>query len=79
MPVLTRLIAEAKVLAGGIPQCSVLGHAWLSVGGRNCGCELGGCSVPVYKCESCDNYDYGENPEANEIREACLVEATDAG
>jgi hypothetical protein len=60
---LARLIAEAKVLAGGEHQCVVLGHIWKSIGGRACpfgdGC---GQSQAVHECESCGTIDYGENP-----------------
>lgn len=58
---LTRLIAEATVLAGGEHQCAVLGHRWKSIGGRACpfgeGC---GHSQAVHECESCGDVDYGE-------------------
>lgn len=71
---IARLIAEAKVLAGGDHPCHVLGHKWEFYGGRNCGCEGGGCSVPVYRCSVCEDYDYGENAEAAEIRARCVAE-----
>lgn len=70
-----RLIAEASVLAGAPHHCSVLGHRWRHMGGRNCGCEnldadgerwTGRCSVPVYECEACGDCDYGDNAEARE-------------
>lgn len=68
---LQRLIAEAQVLAGGRHPCDVLGHKWLHRGGMNCGCESGACSVPVHECDGCGDCDYGDNPEAEEIRNHC--------
>jgi hypothetical protein len=71
---LDRLIAEASVLAGGDHPCAVLGHAWVHIGGRWCGCEnteSRGCSVPVSECEACGDCDYGDNEEADEIRATC--------
>lgn len=69
---LNALIAEATSLAGGEHDCFVLGHRWKFVGGRSCGCEdRGGCSVPVYRCEGCGDYDYGNNQEADEVRRLC--------
>ena len=67
---LERLAAEAVVLAGGEHPCGVLGHKWVFVGGANCGCEDGGCSVPVHECH-CGDCDYGDNAEADEIRKRC--------
>lgn len=61
---LTRLIAEASVLAGGAHPCAVLGHKWVSIGGRRC--PYAGeyaepnCSQTVYQCSACDVTDYGE-------------------
>lgn len=66
-----RLIAEAKVLAGGQHRCSILGHNWIHVGGTSCGCEVDGCSIPVYECKFCGDSDYGENQESVEIRNNC--------
>jgi len=60
---LTRLVAEAEVLAGGKHQCAVLGHKWESRGGRSCpNSDQDGewCSMPVYQCDSCGAWDYGE-------------------
>ena len=42
-------------------------------GGRNCGCDDGGCSVPVYVCTRCGDSDYGDNPEAAERRADCAA------
>ena len=63
MTALCRLIAEARVLAGGDHQCAVLGHVWKSIGGRPCPFHEHGCdSQAVHECESCGAIDYGENP-----------------
>ena len=66
---LTRLIAEAAVLAGGKHPCAILGHRW-----RFIGCaprETNGCwySVPVHECDACGDCDYGDNDEADEAEE----------
>ena len=68
---LTRLIAEASVLAGGAHPCGVLGHKWVFSGGANCGCDDGSFSIPVYECASCGDFDYGDNEEATEMRAKC--------
>jgi hypothetical protein len=61
---LSRLLAEAQVLAGGEHQCAVLGHVWQSEGGRQCPRATDDheprCSQTVYVCGSCDLEDYGE-------------------
>jgi hypothetical protein len=62
---LSTLIAEATVLAGGEHPCAVLGHRWKSIGGRQCPRAIEGeheppCSQTVYECESCGDTDYGE-------------------
>jgi hypothetical protein len=69
---LDRLVAEAVVLAGGEHPCAILGHKWSFVGGANCGCVEGCCSVPVHHCTNCGEYDYGHNAEAEEKRADCL-------
>lgn len=69
--VLERLAAEAVMLAGGDHPCAILDHRWKFVGGRNCGCPDGGCSIPVHECESCGDCDYGENAEADAIIAEC--------
>lgn len=71
MTLLDRLIAEASVLAGGDHPCAVLGHKWEFTGCANCGCDCGGCSVPVHHCIACGVCDYGDNAEADDIREEC--------
>lgn len=68
---LSRLIAEASVLAGGDHPCHILGHKWKFYGGANCGCPDGWCSVSVHKCAACGDCDYGDNDEANEKRAYC--------
>lgn len=54
--------------------CKEVGHRWKSIGGANCGCKGGNCSVPVYECTVCKDCDYGENAEAAEKRKACAEE-----
>lgn len=54
-------------------------HRWKSVGGANCGCEGGNCSVPVHECEDCGDCDYGDNTEANEKRAGCAQSMRDFG
>jgi hypothetical protein len=69
---LDQLIAEATVLAGGEHPCAVLGHRWKFLGGANAGCGPGcGCSVPVHVCEVCGDCDYGDNAEADEVKQRC--------
>lgn len=50
-------------------------HFWEFQGGKNACCDLGvddcGCSVPVHRCRSCGDWDYGENPEADQVRAEC--------
>jgi hypothetical protein len=54
-------------------ECERHGHTLAFVGGRNacCGNRDCCCSVPVYRCEVCDDYDYGDNQEATEIMREC--------
>ena len=48
------------------------GHDWEHMGGRNAAChEDCACSVPVYRCKRCGDYDYGDNIEAVNIRQQC--------
>lgn len=77
---LLRLVAEAVALAGGGRDCRVLGHHWVHHGGMWCGCKgrvpdggkwSGSCSIPVYRCAGCGDYDYGVNGEAVDIRLRC--------
>ncbi|MCL8382117.1 hypothetical protein [Xanthobacter aminoxidans] len=51
--------------------CAEVGHRWKHIGGKNCGCENGSCSVPVHECTVCGDCDYGENAEAEETRAEC--------
>lgn len=69
--ILERLVAEASVLAGGDHPCVVLGHKWVFSGGANCGCPYGGCSIPVNECDVCGDCDYGNNEDADRMREEC--------
>lgn len=58
---LRRLIAEARVLAGGEHECAALGHDWEAFGGRRCPRNPdANCSQIVFRCRSCGTYDYGE-------------------
>jgi hypothetical protein len=61
---LQRLIAEARVLAGGAHECAVLDHDWRSQGGRRCPRLLDAhespCSQTVYVCRACGDTDYGD-------------------
>jgi hypothetical protein len=50
--------------------CQV-GHDWETLGSRNCGCEYGGCSIPVMFCRRCGSCDYGDNAEAEQTRREC--------
>lgn len=49
-------------------------HDWQFTGAYNAGCNKGcTCSVPVYRCAKCGDFDYGDNAEANAIRRDCLA------
>lgn len=50
--------------------CQV-GHDWETLGGCNCGCADGDCSIPVMFCKRCAACDYGDNAEAEQIRVDC--------
>lgn len=55
-------------------SCAATGCDWVSYGGCNACCDLGGdccCSVPVYQCSKCGEFDYGHNDEARCVREEC--------
>lgn len=54
--------------------CAEVGHRWKCLGGANCGCPDGSCSVPVHECEACKDCDYGDNPEAAEVRARCAAQ-----
>lgn len=53
-------------------SCADVGHQWQSTGGANCGCENGACSVPVNVCVKCKDCDYGDGPDADDVRAKCL-------
>lgn len=56
-------------------SCAEVGHRWKSIGGANCGCEDGECSVPVHECEVCGDSDYGDNEWAAKVRAECAADA----
>lgn len=51
--------------------CREIGCDMQHYGGRNCGCEGGCCSVPVYVCTRCGDSDYGDNAEAAQTKAEC--------
>jgi hypothetical protein len=51
--------------------CREIGCDMRHTGGRNCGCDDGCCSVPVYVCARCGDSDYGDNAEADATRDEC--------
>ena len=54
------------------------GHIWESSGGCNAGCgDDCCCSVPVNRCVTCGDYDYGDNEDARDVRANCerLIDA----
>jgi hypothetical protein len=67
-----RAEVERLERAAAAATCAEVGqHDMKHMGGRNCGCENGGCSVPVHVCSRCGACDYGENDEAREVRRDC--------
>ena len=52
-------------------------HDWVFAGGRACNCEPACCSVPVYQCAKCGDYDYGYNDETREVEERCKLWSLD--
>lgn len=53
-------------------DCAEVGHMWMHIGGVNAGCgDDCQCSVPIYECARCGDSDYGDNEEADEVREDC--------
>lgn len=55
-----------------IASCEEVGHNWVFVGARACGCnDEGECSLPVYECKKCGLCDYGDNIEADAMRKHC--------
>lgn len=55
---ITYLIAEAAALAGG--NLCASGHDWIMNGGRACPHECSYASQPVFQCQRCGEFDYGE-------------------
>lgn len=54
--------------------CRQLGrHTMRYIGGCNAGCHEDHCccSVPVHECAVCGACDYGDNPEADQVRADC--------
>jgi hypothetical protein len=48
------------------------GHDWHSLGGCNAGCHDDcSCSVPVHLCRRCGDCDYGDNEDAEQVRQEC--------
>lgn len=71
-------LAEAEATAERLrreiagAECSIVGHDWKHIGGRNAGCCFEcWCSVPVYECRKCKDCDYGENADASEVKRKC--------
>ena len=54
-------------------DCAFYGHKWVHAGGANCGCYGGDgfCSVPVHQCDECGDHDYGDNEDADAVRDSC--------
>jgi hypothetical protein len=54
--------------------CQEIGCDMQHVGGTNAGCaDYCSCSVPVHRCSRCGDYDYGQNPEADQKRAECAA------
>ncbi len=73
---LEKVEAEAAQLRRDIAAgpCREHGHDWRSSGGKNADCGLYcSCSVPVNVCSKCGDCDYGQNPEAEEVRALCAA------
>jgi hypothetical protein len=59
-------------------NCASGDHVWESAGGCNAGCDDNcRCSVPVNTCARCGDCDYGDNPDATEIRRHCAETRSD--
>ena len=53
-------------------HCRLHGHTWKMIGGANAGCcDTCSCSVDVHECIVCKDCDYGDTPEAIEVRAHC--------
>ena len=71
---LERVEAQAFALRREIAAgpCREFGHDWKFHGGANAGCGPDcSCSVPVAVCVKCGDCDYGDTPEADQIRSDC--------
>lgn len=72
-------IADAEAVLAALRAKAALSckdgrHDWKMIGGANAGCGPDcACSVPVHRCESCGDYDYGENDEAERTRGRCAI------
>jgi len=65
-------VARLERLAGAATCREMGAHDWKFEGGCNAGCdEHCGCSVDVHVCKRCGDCDYGDTPEADEIRRKC--------
>lgn len=80
MPELADKIEAAKAELARLERiaetatCSELGCDMQCIGGCNCGCPDGSCSVPVHECTRCKDSDYGNNEEAADVRAMCKLE-----
>lgn len=66
--------AEALRRQIAAADCAEVGHDWRFIGGRNAACSLDddcACSVPVHACRKCKDCDFGDNAEADSIRDRC--------
>lgn len=83
MNALSEALADARAEVARLERiaatatCREVGCDMQHAGGRNCGCEGGCCSVPVYVCSRCGDCDYGDNAEAVEKRSLCAAGALD--
>ncbi|MBZ9600682.1 hypothetical protein [Phyllobacterium chamaecytisi] len=61
-------------------QCIANGHTWKFYGGCNAGCDRDcGCSVDVHQCIICGDFDYGDTPEAEDVRQKCAEHGDHSG
>lgn len=79
---LTRAEAEAASIRRQIATaaCHEIGaHDWRLIGGVNANCEDSdcACSAPIHECRRCGACDYGDNPEAHEVRKYCAMTRQD--
>lgn len=53
-------------------HCRIHGHTWKFIGGANAGCcKDCTCSVDVHECMFCKDSDYGDTPEAAQMKHEC--------